>query len=80
MRTTLTIDDDVAALLKREMKRAGEPLKQTVNRCLRSALTFSPAKSAKPFKVRSRSMGLPPGMSYDNIGEILEQLEGPEHR
>ena len=29
----------------------------------------------KPFVVKPRAMGLPPGMSYDNIGELLEWLD-----
>jgi hypothetical protein len=38
VRTTLTLDDDVAALLEKENRRAGEPMKQTVNRMLRLGL------------------------------------------
>jgi hypothetical protein len=25
-------------------------------------------------------MGLPPGLSYDNVEELIEALEGPLHR
>lgn len=42
MRTTLTLDDDVVLLLRNEMRRTGESLKQVVNRCLRAALTSPP--------------------------------------
>lgn len=81
MRTTLTLDDDVARSLERESRRSGETFKATVNRCLRVGLhASSQPASAKPFKVRPRKMGLPPGMSYDNIGELLEYGEGPLHR
>ena len=31
-------------------------------------------------KVRPTAMGSVPGLNYDNIGELLEQLEGPLHR
>jgi hypothetical protein len=47
VRTTLTIDDDVAALLEKENRRAGEPMKQTVNRVLRSGLVYA-ANPVKP--------------------------------
>ncbi len=47
MRTTLTLDDDVTALLEKENRRAGEPLKQTVNRLLRAGLTLA-ANPPKP--------------------------------
>ena len=38
MRTTLTLDEDVARQLEMENRRTGEPMKQTVNRLLRTGL------------------------------------------
>lgn len=84
MRTTLTIDDDVAALLEKENRRANEPMKQTVNRALRSGL-LQAAKPAPPkrFVVKPFDTGLTSeqwkqwehrGM---NIEDILEEAEGP---
>ncbi len=81
MRTTLTIDDDVAAKLRAEARRSGEPFKQTVNRVLRTGLHVrSVAVSAPPFKVRPRPLGLRPGFSYDKVGELIEQAEAPFYR
>ena len=81
MRTTLTIDDDVATLLKKENRRSGEPFKQTVNRCLRIALTSSPRRAQpKPFKVTPIDLQLPEGVNLDKTSAILEALEGPLHR
>jgi len=37
MRFAVTLDDDVAAMLKLEMKRSGESFKQVANRILRVA-------------------------------------------
>jgi hypothetical protein len=34
----------------------------------------------KSFKVTPRELGLPPGLTYDNVEELLEVLEGPTHR
>jgi hypothetical protein len=34
----------------------------------------------KPFKVDARPMGLLPGIDLDNIGQLLEQLDGPLHK
>jgi hypothetical protein len=81
VRTTLSLDDDVAKLLRQQMRRSGGSFKQTVNHFLRLGLTASsqPARR-KPFVVDARPMGLPPGLSYDNIEELLEALEGPYHR
>ena len=42
MRTTLTLDEDVVLLLRKEVRRTGESLRQVVNRCFRAALTSPP--------------------------------------
>ena len=80
MRTTLTLDDDIASLLKKEMRQSGSSFKETVNHFLRLGLTTPKEQKRKPFVVKPRALGLPPGMSYDNIHELLEMLEGPEYR
>lgn len=81
MRTTLTLDDDVAAKLKAEMRKSGRSFRQAVNYFLRLGLNVRrELKRAKPFVVRARPLRLRPGLSYDNIGELLEQIEGPAHR
>ena len=76
MRTTLTLDDDVAALLNKEMLESGEPFKQVVNRYLRLGLTTK-QQARKPFKVKPFNLGLPP---FTKVEELLEWLEGPDHR
>ena len=82
MRTTLTLDDDVAAKLQAESRRAGRSFREIVNETLRRGLaTRRLTAPREPFKVRPRDSGnLKPGLSLDNIGELLEQLEGPLHR
>lgn len=79
MRTTLTLDDDVAARLRAEARRTGRPFKQVVNECLRRGL-LRPRRAAgrAPFRVVARDLGaLKPGLSLDNIAELLEVVEGP---
>jgi hypothetical protein len=78
VRTTLTLDDDVAALLKKEVRKSGEPFKQVVNRYLRSGLTAAKQPARRSFKVKPINLGLP--RDFDKIEELLEYLEGPEHR
>jgi len=81
VRTTLTIDDDVAKLVEQEVRHSGESFKGTVNRLLRLGLTAArqPEKN-KPFVVTPHPMGLKPGLSYDSISQLLEDVEGPYHR
>jgi hypothetical protein len=73
----LTLDDDVAALLKKEARKSGEPFKQVVNRFLRVGLTTKPA-ARKPFKVTPINLGLP--RDFVKVEELLEYLEGPDYR
>lgn len=80
MRTTLTLDDDVASQLAKESRRSGEPFKKVVNHFLRLGLSATSRPARKPFTVTPRKMGLPPGLSYDNVAELIEILEGPAHR
>jgi hypothetical protein len=81
VRTTLTIDDDIAVLVKQEVKRSGDSLKGTVNRLLRRGLTVArKPDTSEPFDVRPMPMGLRPGLSYDCTAELLEEAEGPYHR
>ncbi len=83
MRTTLSLDDDVSIRLKAEVRRSGRPFKQVVNECLRLALSSRRRDRSPepPFQVRPRDLGaLRPGLSLDNIGDLLEAAEGPMHR
>jgi len=82
MRTTLTLDDDVAAKLKTEMRKSGKSFRETVNDFLRQGLLARRHSQASvPFKVEARDLGgLRPGLSLDCIGKLLEEIEGPTHR
>ena len=82
MRTTLTLDDDVAARLKAEARRSGKPFKQVVNECLRRGLLPGRRVDGRPpFKIVARDLGaLRPGLSLDNIAELLDVTEGPLSR
>jgi hypothetical protein len=77
MRTTLSLDDDVAQLLKKEVRRTGSSFKEAVNRFLRTGLTASKQPVRKPFRVKPWNLGLP---AFEKVEELLEYLEGPDHR
>jgi hypothetical protein len=83
VRTTLTLDDDVAYRLRAEMRRSGKAFRTVVNECLRLALSSRPRgrDAEPPFVIRARDLGaLRPGLSLDSIGDLLEAAEGPLHR
>jgi hypothetical protein len=77
VRTTLTIDDDVAALLERLRKKCGATLKDLVNGGLRRGLRemADRPKRREPFRTRSVSLGQLRIGGLDNIGEALAIAE-----
>ena len=81
MRTTLTLDDDVAAKLKLLVRRSGRAFRDVVNETLRRGLANSQAQAREPFVVNARELGRRrPGLNFDNIADLLDQVEGPLHR
>ena len=81
MRTTLTLDEDVAQKARELMRRRRLPFKQVINEALRVGLsrTFRD-EDARPYETQPRAMGLRPGVNLDNIAEVLADLEGDDHR
>jgi hypothetical protein len=83
VRKTLTIDDDIAVLIKQEQRRTGDSFKGTVNRLLQQGLTSSFKPAAKdPFVVTPIPLGV--GEMLDRhdgcVSALLEELEGPDWR
>ena len=80
MRTTLTLDPDVAAKLKKGAAKLRKPFKQIVNEALRAGLaSVLTPPAARPYRTRARPLGLRRGLSYDNISELLSRAEGEDH-
>jgi hypothetical protein len=81
VRTTLSIDDDIAVLLEQEVRRSGKPFKAVVNHLLTLGLAQArQPQQGRQFKVTPRALGLGAGRNYDKISTLLEELEGPEHK
>jgi hypothetical protein len=76
MRTTVNLDDDVAAAVEQLRRERSIGLSQAVNELIRAGLTTRPPR--KPFRQRSQPIGL--RIDVTNIAEALELLEGPDHR
>jgi hypothetical protein len=72
----------VAAKLKTESQRAGRPFREVVNETLRRRLESRRATAQRrPFRVTARDLGnLKPGLSLDNVVELIERVEGSLHR
>ena len=79
MRTTLTLEPDVAARLKQEIRRTGVGLKTLVNEALRLGLGLSGKPSKTPhFVVEPHGFGFKPGVDLDRMNQLVDELEA-EH-
>jgi hypothetical protein len=79
MRTTLSLDSDVADLLKRAQKIRKASLKTVVNDAMRQGLKdlLGPsARPKKPFRTTSVSLGRCLVCSLDDVAEVLATAEG----
>jgi hypothetical protein len=80
MRTTLTIEDDLAGLLKRRARELGLPFKEVVNRTLRAGLgeEARPRRRA-PVNLISHKFGFKPGIDLDKLNQLVDELEAEEY-
>ena len=79
MRTTLTLDDDVAALLKERARRQDLPFRKAVNDALRAGLQRTGSGRPRRYRLKPASLGGPvPGIDLDKalgLSGTLEDLE-----
>jgi hypothetical protein len=83
MRTTLTLEDDVAVRLEELRRETGAPLKDLVNRALRMGLErieHGEPKRKRPFRTRPMAVGRCLVPSLDDITAVLDWAEGPDFR
>jgi hypothetical protein len=79
VRTTLTLDRDVAERLEKEMRRTRKGLKATINEALRRGLRMAgkPIRSPR-FEVRPHAFGVRPGIDLDRMNQLVDELEAEE--
>lgn len=80
MRTTVTLDPDVVALLRKTMRASGLPFKQVLNNAVREGLHGSERKSAKlekPFRQITFNMGKPL-VNLTKANALLDEMEDLE--
>ena len=74
MRTTLTLDDDVALLVQETAHRTRSSVKQIVNAALRAALA-PPAAQRAPFREHVHHAELAPGLDLTGFNKLADELE-----
>ena len=76
MWTTLTLDDDLAGLLKERAHELGIPFKEAVNRTIRAGMGEDTVARSHPApKTISHSFGFSPGIDLDKLGQFADELE-----
>ena len=75
MRTTLTIDDDLAGILQRRARELGKPFKELVNAALRKGLAENLEQAAHPVRVRPHDFGPARGVDLDRLNQLADELE-----
>lgn len=80
VRTTLTLDDDLAQALKEKAFRTGSSFKSVVNETLRAGLAASQAPPRpKRYRLEPSSLGgVRPGIDLDRALELADVLEDRE--
>lgn len=81
MRTTLTLDEDVAQSAKELASKLHRPFKEVINNALRFGLEqIGKPTSRIPYRTIPRKLGIREGVTLDNIQEVISRFEGEERR
>ena len=76
MRTTLTIEDDLAAQIEERRRREGLSLKQVVNGLLREGLRGGrQAPRPKKYRTRPHKLGMRAGFDPARLNQLVDELE-----
>jgi hypothetical protein len=80
MRTTLTIDDDLAGILQRRSREMGKSFKEIVNMALRKGLAEESVSKANKVVVRPHDFGRTlGGVDPDRLNQLADELEVEEY-
>lgn len=76
MRTTVTLEPDVARLLDDHAKRTRKSFKETLNAAVRMGLgRVSEATSTREFTLEARPMQLKAGLDAGRFNSLLDELD-----
>jgi hypothetical protein len=77
MRTTLTLDDDLARALRQLTKRTNRSFKEVVNETLRRGLSTGrrPKAAGEHFRVRPKACGFRPGVDLLKLNQLVDELQ-----
>jgi hypothetical protein len=80
MRTTLTLEPDVAQLLKLRTQQEKISFKRAVNDALRAGLSRARSRARVKFKVEPYPFRFKPGIDLNKLNQLVDELEVEELR
>lgn len=78
MRTTLTLDADIAQRLRQELASGKKSFKQVVNERLRLGFGLKKSQKRPPFRVKPHSSAYQPGIDPTKFNQLADELEVEE--
>lgn len=75
MRTTLTLDPDVAERLRKESRSGKRTHKQIVNEALRRGLGISNDAPTAPFEIKTFRSAFRAGIDFGKLNQLVDELE-----
>ena len=75
MRTTLTLEDDLAGILQRKARELDLPFKTVVNQALRKGLADDLAETRPVVVVRPHDFGGCRGLDLDRLNQLADELQ-----
>ena len=75
MRTTLTLDDDIAAALKEQARLLDKPFRQVVNDALRRGMAPTPRTDRPAYRVTPINSGFNPGIDTRRLNQLNDEIE-----
>ena len=77
MRTTLTLENDLAQRLKQLARSSGKSFKEVVNASIRKGLSLgdAPMDEQEPFRVVPKACGFRTGIDPTKLNQIYDDLE-----
>ncbi len=77
MRTTVTLDPDVAAGLRAHARERGISFKEALNTSVRRGLDDA-TESARPYRLIARPLDVRPGVDLDRALQVAGEMEDRE--
>lgn len=78
MRTTLTIDEQIAERIRKEVKLGKRSMKQVINDALRRGMGLETPKPTKAYRVQPHSSAFAPGVDAGRLNQLVDELESAE--